>query len=79
MSYDDETEVSVTFTVTTEYNVWGDLPYVAGLLGVSKAKLKKILAGDDELGEVSDAAFEKLKKEADVSNEEFTLEDISEN
>jgi hypothetical protein len=74
--YDDRT-AAITFTVTTEYSFEDEWADVAKAMGVTPAKLEKIIEDGDDY-EPSDAAKARLAKRAEVLNEEFTVDGVDE-
>lgn len=74
---DDEQMVYVNFTETNEYNLELELVEMAKVLGVSKKKLIAIVV-DGEDFEPSDAAIERMRKKAEITDGQVTVDDIGE-
>lgn len=70
-------EVTIRYTITEERALTEDAGTLAKTLGVSLAKLRRIVAGDEEY-EPSDAAKAHLARHSDIEDESFTVESIEE-
>lgn len=77
---DADRTVFISWTENTEYSYEDDLPTVAKTLGISTAKLKKAMAGDEELdlSELSAAAMKRLRAAASLDSEELSVEEVTE-
>lgn len=74
MPFKDD-DITLTFTVTTEYIYSDSADVVAKTLGLSLAALRRIVTEGDDL-EVSDTARARLIKCADIEDESFDMGDI---
>ncbi|MFG1602867.1 hypothetical protein [Actinoplanes sp. NPDC049265] len=74
---DDEQMVYVNFTETNEFNLELEFAEMAKVLGVSKKKLTAILV-DGEDFEPSDATVARMRRQADLTDGQVTVDDIGE-
>jgi hypothetical protein len=75
----DERVVFITFTMTTEYSLESDMPEVAKVLGMTTRKLAKMIDDGSDLGsELDGAAISRLKENAEVTGEEFEIDEVGE-
>jgi len=74
---DDEQMVYVNFTETTEYNLELEFAEMAAALGVTKKKLTAMVE-DGEAFEPSDAAVARMRKRAEITDGDVTVDDVGE-
>ncbi|WIM95790.1 hypothetical protein ACTOB_007924 [Actinoplanes oblitus] len=74
---DDDQMVYVNFTETTEYSLELELVEMAKVLGIGKKKLATMIENGEDL-EPSDAAVARMRKQAEVTDGQVTVDDFGE-
>lgn len=77
MAIDKDRDVSITFTETIERNLSLGFTKMAKVLGISQKALAEVI-DDGEDYEPSEEAKQRLRVLGDVTDEEFTVDEVAE-
>jgi hypothetical protein len=77
MAIDKDRDVSITYTENIERNLTLEFPKMAKVLGISQKALAEII-DDGEEYEPSEEAMQRLRVLGDISDQEFTVDEVGE-